>query len=109
MDNMILIYAAIIAVVVIILLFNIVVVVGGRSIAMLERRWFGKNMQKGRVIAMKNEIGVQARTLGPGLHLLIRVRSQAGLRGLRGKVRWEGDLDETRQGRHVPGRHKTGA
>ena len=44
-----------------------------------------------------------------GLHLLIRVRSQAGLRGLRGKVRWEGDLDETRQGRHVPGRHKTGA
>jgi Arc/MetJ family transcription regulator len=44
-----------------------------------------------------------------GLQLLIRVRSQAGLRGLRGKVRWEGDLDETRQGRHVPVEHKTGA
>jgi uncharacterized membrane protein YqiK len=54
-----------------ILIFNSVIVVGGREIAVLERRWFGKSMPRGRVIAMASEIGVQARTLGPGLHLLI--------------------------------------
>jgi Arc/MetJ family transcription regulator len=31
-----------------------------------------------------------------GLRLLIQVKSQAGLRRLRGKVRWQGDLDELR-------------
>ncbi len=54
-----------------IIIFNSVVVVGGRSLAMIERRYFGTNMPQGRVIAMKNEIGVQARTLGPGMHFLI--------------------------------------
>lgn len=54
-----------------IVLFNSITIVGGREIAVLERRWFGKGMPRGRVIAMANEIGVQARTLGPGMHLLI--------------------------------------
>ena len=31
-----------------------------------------------------------------GLRLLIQTRRQAGLRRLRGKVRWEGDLDRSR-------------
>jgi uncharacterized membrane protein YqiK len=51
--------------------FNSIIIVGGRDIAILERRWFGTNMPRGRVVAMSNEIGVQARTLGPGLHLVI--------------------------------------
>lgn len=34
-----------------------------------------------------------------GLRLLIQTRRQAGLRRLRGKVQWEGDLDESRAGR----------
>ena len=34
-----------------------------------------------------------------GLRLLIQTRRQAGLRRLRGKVRWEGDLDESRASR----------
>lgn len=54
-----------------IVFFKTFVIVGGREIAILERRWFGKDMPKGRVIAMSNEMGIQARTLGPGLHLLI--------------------------------------
>jgi len=54
----------------IILLFNSFVNVEGNELAILERRWFGKSMPKGRVVAMSDEIGVQARTLGPGLHLL---------------------------------------
>lgn len=71
MENMTYVYYALIGTGIIILLLNTIIVVGGRSVAMLERRYFGKNMPQGRVIAMKREIGVQARTLGPGLHLLI--------------------------------------
>ncbi|MCX6270059.1 MAG: SPFH domain-containing protein [Bacteroidetes bacterium] len=66
-----LILIGVIAFLVLILLLNTFVVVGGKSLAVIERRWFGRNMPQGRVIAMKNEIGIQARTLGPGLHLLI--------------------------------------
>lgn len=33
------------------------------------------------------------------LQLLIKVKKQAGIRKLKGKVMWEGDLDELRTGR----------
>ena len=35
------------------------------------------------------------------LRTLIRLKSQEQVRTLRGKLRWEGDLDELRQGRFV--------
>jgi Arc/MetJ family transcription regulator len=35
------------------------------------------------------------------LRLLIQTRSQAGMRRLRGKVKWEGDLEESRLGRNA--------
>ncbi len=54
-----------------ILLVKSIVIVGGRELAVLERKYFGKNMPKGRVIALSDEIGVQAGTLGPGLHFLV--------------------------------------
>ncbi len=59
------------ALVLFIVLYQSLVLVDGREMAVLERKYFGKNMPQGRVIAQKNEIGIQARTLGPGLHLLI--------------------------------------
>jgi len=34
-----------------------------------------------------------------GLKLLIQVKAQTGIRNLRGKVKWEGNLDEMRAGR----------
>ena len=34
-----------------------------------------------------------------GLRLLIRTRGQRSIRRLRGKVAWDGDLDETRRSR----------
>lgn len=34
-----------------------------------------------------------------GLRLLIKVKGQAGLRRLRGKVDWQGDLGKMREGR----------
>ena len=61
----------IIAFIAIVLVFRSVVLVGGREIAVIERRYFGRKMPQGRVIALTNEIGIQARTLGPGLHFLI--------------------------------------
>jgi uncharacterized membrane protein YqiK len=43
----------------------------GNQIILLERRWFGKQMPDGRTVALRNEVGVQARVLGPGVHFLI--------------------------------------
>ena len=54
-----------------ILVYQSVVIVGGKEIALIERRWFGKKMPQGRVVAMNDEVGIQARTLGPGMHFLI--------------------------------------
>lgn len=53
------------------ILTNSITIVHGTEIAVLERRWLGKSIPEGRVVAMANEVGIQARTLGPGLHFLI--------------------------------------
>jgi Arc/MetJ family transcription regulator len=34
-----------------------------------------------------------------GLRLLVQTRAQVGIRRLRGKIAWDGDLDESRLGR----------
>ena len=36
-----------------------------------------------------------------GLRLLVQTHGQTGMRRLKGKVRWEGNLSESRQGRVV--------
>lgn len=59
------------SIVLLIIIAKSIVIVGGREIAVLERKYFGSKMPQGRVIAQRNEIGIQARTLGPGLHMLI--------------------------------------
>jgi uncharacterized membrane protein YqiK len=43
----------------------------GDQFLTIERRWFGKQMADGRTVALRNEVGVQARTLGPGIHFFI--------------------------------------
>jgi Arc/MetJ family transcription regulator len=40
-------------------------------------------------------------TVEAALRLLIQVRRQAGIRRLRGKVRWEGNLSRSRLGRNI--------
>ncbi|MBF0492206.1 MAG: hypothetical protein HQM15_05445 [Deltaproteobacteria bacterium] len=52
-------------------LYHSITIVGGTQIAIVERRWLGRKIPEGRVVAMSNEVGMQARVLGPGLHLLI--------------------------------------
>lgn len=44
--------------------------VGPREIAIKERRYLGKRMPPGRVVATSGEIGIQAAVLKPGLHFL---------------------------------------
>ncbi len=53
------------------ILLKSVVNAGGDEIVVLERRWFGKPMPETRTVALTNEVGVQARILGPGLRFLI--------------------------------------
>ncbi len=43
----------------------------GDEIITLERKFFGKQMPDGRTVALKDEVGIQARVLGPGFHFLI--------------------------------------
>ena len=62
---------AVLFAVIVVMLLNTFVVVGGAQMAVLERRWFGKDMPMGRVVAMPDEVGIQARILPPGLHMLI--------------------------------------
>jgi len=45
--------------------------VGPRQLAIIERKYIGKKMKDGRTIALKGEVGIQARVLEPGLHILI--------------------------------------
>lgn len=44
--------------------------VGPTQIAILERRYIGKELAAGRVFAADGEVGIQARYLSPGLHFV---------------------------------------
>src|SRR5258705_7127063 len=52
------------------ILFHSFTIAKGDQIIVLERRWVGKQMPDGRTVALRNEVGVQARVLGPGFHFL---------------------------------------
>lgn len=41
----------------------------------------------------------QKATVEAGLRLLVQIHAQAGIRQLKGKVRWDGKLEESRRGR----------
>lgn len=49
---------------------KIAVNVGAREIAIKERRYMGRRMPPGRVVATEGEVGIQADVLKPGLHLI---------------------------------------
>lgn len=63
--------AAFCALVVAVFLYQSIAIAKGDQFLTLERRWFGKPMADGRTIALRDEVGIQARTLGPGVHLFI--------------------------------------
>jgi|CXWL01.1.fsa_nt_gi uncharacterized membrane protein YqiK len=54
------------------LLFSgMLVNVGGQQVGIRERKYFGKSLPEGRVVAMPGEIGIQAQVLQPGLKVQI--------------------------------------
>src|SRR2546429_3939143 len=57
-------------IVLIVILRRIFVNVGPREIAIKERRYLGRRMPPGRVVATEGEVGIQADVLKPGLHFL---------------------------------------
>src|ERR1700704_5485684 len=57
-------------IVLLIILRRIFVNVGAREIAIKERRYVGRRMPPGRVVATEGEVGIQAEVLKPGLHLI---------------------------------------
>ncbi len=66
-----LIVTAIVCVVVVLyVLSKILVNVGAKEIAIKERRYVGRKMPPGRVVATEGEVGIQADVLKPGLHII---------------------------------------
>lgn len=66
----VLIVGFIVLITVLIILRRIFVNVGAREIAIKERRYLGRRMPPGRVVATEGEVGIQADVLKPGLHLI---------------------------------------
>jgi len=65
-----LVFGFILLIFVLVLLRRIFVNVGPREIAIKERRYLGRRMPPGRVVATEGEVGIQADVLKPGLHFL---------------------------------------
>ena len=63
--------AVVLAVILLIVISGALINIGGQEVGILERRYFGRGLPEGRVIAMEGEVGIQARVLSPGLHFLI--------------------------------------
>src|SRR6185369_1910472 len=62
--------AVVLLIALLVILNKIAVNVGAREIAIKERRYFGRKMPPGRVVATEGEVGIQADVLKPGLHLI---------------------------------------
>jgi len=66
----VLVVAFVLFIVLVVILRRIFVNVGAREIAIKERRYLGRRMPPGRVVATEGEVGIQAEVLKPGLHLI---------------------------------------
>jgi uncharacterized membrane protein YqiK len=62
--------AVALALVLLVVLARSFTIARGNQIIVLERRWIGKQMPAARTVALRHEVGVQARVLGPGFHFL---------------------------------------
>ena len=46
--------------------------IGAKEVGIKERRYFGRRMPQGRVVATDGEVGLQADILKPGLHFVMK-------------------------------------
>src|SRR5437667_4319540 len=67
----VLIIVFVLLIVLLVILRRIFVNVGAREIAIKERRYMGRRMPPGRVVATEGEVGIQADVLKPGLHFVM--------------------------------------
>src|SRR4026209_833827 len=66
-----LLFGALVLLIIFLVIVNrIFVNVGAREIAIKERRYLGRKIPPGRVVATEGEVGIQADVLKPGLHLI---------------------------------------
>lgn len=55
----------------VLLLKSSIVIARGKEFVYLERKYLGNTMTDGRTVALKGEVGVMAKVLGPGTHFLM--------------------------------------
>ena len=53
------------------ILTRFLVNIGAKEVGIKERRYFGRRMPQGRVVATDGEVGIQADVLKPGLHFVM--------------------------------------
>jgi len=69
--TVVILFALLVALIILLVIVRrIFVNVGAREIAIKERRYLGRRMPPGRVVATEGEVGIQADVLKPGLHLI---------------------------------------
>src|SRR3954467_5030140 len=75
MQNMSLLIVGVVVVIALILLWYIItrflVNIGAKEVGIKERRYMGRRMPQGRVVATDGEVGLQADILKPGLHFVL--------------------------------------
>lgn len=64
------IYTIVFAIVSLFILSRFLVNVGSKEIAIMERRFIGRELDPGHVFALGNEVGLKAAYLSPGLHFI---------------------------------------
>ena len=65
------------AIVLFLILFGgMLVNIGGTQVGILERRYFGKGLPEGRVVALAGEVGIQARVFSPFHHRVRKVKTR---------------------------------
>jgi hypothetical protein len=62
---------ALVVLVVLVVFGDMLVNIGGQQVGIMERRYFGRGLPEGRVVALRGEVGFQAGVLSPGLHVLV--------------------------------------
>lgn len=65
------IYVIIAAIIFLFMLSRFLVNVGSKEIAIMERRFIGKELEPGHVFALGSEVGLKAAYLSPGLHFIL--------------------------------------
>src|SRR5947209_11947450 len=86
-------------------LTGLLVNIRGQQIGILERKYFGRRLPEGRVVALRGEVGYEAAALQPGLNVLAPFRYKVTKAAMIDVAEDEVGLVESIDGRSLdPGR-----